>query len=212
MRVATRLHSLQKIAETRLDKLDRSLIGASLPMTIESDRASAYAVIELDNLWAAFVRSYYLSWFLGAKTVGGARMIVGINKPPNQFPAAIQLASILLYGKTQKGKTGRIEPAWHERRVLNVLATGVLLSHDQQVQQAMSTSATVFSFLHTVRNFYAHRCEETAEKLPRVARSLGLAGSRKATEVVLGIPPRGSVPVIHDWIAEVRGTVQLLCA
>lgn len=210
MRAVRHLSKLTETVEHRLNKLEVSIAGQHLPVTFDRDRAAAFAVIELDNLWSSFVRSYYLSWFLRAKTGAGVRVTLTVTSPKDRM-AAMHLASTILYGKTQKGKTGRIEPAWHEKRVLTVLATGCGANHSLQVQQAMSTNATVFDFLHTTRNFFAHRCEETATKLPRVARSFGLLPSRRGSEIVLGVPLGRQGPLLLDWIAEVRGAAQLLC-
>lgn len=181
-----------------------------LPTDFAKDSLVAFAVIELDNVWSSFVRSYYLSWFLAARTRTGTRVRLKSGLP-TAFDQAIAFASTTISGAPRKGVTGRMEPPWHEKRVLMALAKACDASHRSQVQAAMSVRATAFDFVHTVRNFYAHRSEETAAKLPRIARAFGVLPSRRASEIALAIPPKGSATILLDWIAEVRLVTELLC-
>jgi hypothetical protein len=210
MRTVGHLGQLHASVAHRLKQIESTVDSLGHPVTFGKDRLAAFAIIELDNLWASFVRSYYLSWFRKAKTASGARISFTVA-PPRNFDDAIVLASKLLYGKTKPGRTGRIEPAWHEKHVLVKLAKGCGTSVQGQIVTAMSISATVFDHLHSVRNFYAHRSLETANKLPRIARAFGLVPPRRASEIVLAVPPGRSATIVLDWLAEVRDTTDLLC-
>jgi hypothetical protein len=208
---ATRLlGQLNKMAERRLQQIEDTVDGLGIPITFEKDRLASFASIELDNVWASFSKNYYLSWFLHPITRQGVRVEHTIAHPIN-FPDAIRLASKVFHGKTHQGRTGRIDPPWHERRCLMLLAKQCGASHEPQVIKAMSVKGTVFEYLRTIRNFYAHRCEETASKLPRVARAFGLVPTRRASEIILAVPPGRRVIVMLDWIAEIRAAMQLLC-
>jgi hypothetical protein len=180
-------------------------------MTFAKDRAAAFAVIELDNIWSSFVRNYYLSWFVGTKTKQSVPIRIAPGNP-RQFRDAFVHAKRILFSHTRAGRTAREEPPWHEKRVLPALARGCGATNLAQIQAGLSIPATVFDFLHTVRNFYAHRCEETAKRLHRVARSLGVSPARTATRVVLAIPPGNSNTVLEDWIAEIAEATTILCS
>jgi hypothetical protein len=211
MRPVRHLGRLNEAADRRLKRIESTVTNLVLPADSAKDAIVAFAVIELDNTWSGFVRCYYLSWFLAARAQSGQRVRLKSGLP-TKFNQAIAFASTAISGGPRKGVTGRIEPPWHEKRVLLTLTKACGASHHAQVLAAMSVRATAFDFLHTVRNFYAHRGEETADKLPRIARAFGLLPSRRATEIVLAIPPKGSSTILLDWIAEVRLVIELLCA
>ena len=211
MRPVRHLTRLSDTVERRLSRIQAIVDRLAVPADFGTDGILAFAVIELDNLWSAFVRSYYLSWHLGTTRGSGTRVHVTPGAP-QQFAHALKQASIALYGRTTRGRTGRIEPAWHEKRVLVDLARNVAPALVPHVQAAMSLPSTAFDHLHTVRNFYAHRSEETASKLPRVARAFGLLPTRRARDIVLGVPPGGRSPILLEWIGEVRDATSMLCS
>ena len=211
MRPVARLQRLKTSVEKQLERIEDAIDGVVAPAGVPADRLATYAVIHLDNVWSSFVRSYYLSWFLNPITIGGTRVRVSIPAPPS-FHAAIVTASTILYSKLPQSRTKRIDPAWHEKRVLTTLARGCGTSNQAQIQTAMSIGGTSFDYLHTARNFYAHRCEETAEKLPRIALAFGLVPTRRASDIVLAVPLGRKATVIQEWVAEIRGATDLLCA
>jgi hypothetical protein len=211
MRPVRHFGQLLASSSRRLAKLDVLASSLTGPVDFRKDYVASFVVIELDNFWSSFVRSYYLSWFLRPRTMNGSTVVVSLPSPKSTNDA-IRTASTLLYGGTPKGRTGRIAPAWHERWVLAKLSSACGCSHAPQISTAMGVPATAFDYLHSLRNFYAHRSEETAAKLPRIARAFGLVPPKRASEIVLAIPPGRSEPILIDWIAEVRDTVDLLCS
>ncbi len=210
MRPVCHLEKLQEAVERQLVRIERCVTPLSLPMTHDNDRMASYATLHLDNVWSSFVRSYYLSWFLRAKTTSGVRISTAITQPKSHTDA-VKTAMRFING-AGRPRVGRQEPPWHERRVLVTLSTKCVASHNAQVMAAMSVPSTALEYLHSVRNFYAHRSKETADRLPAISRKLSLLPSRRATEIVLGVPLGGSGSVILDWIAEVRDVTLMLCS
>jgi hypothetical protein len=114
-------------------------------------------------------------------------------------------------GMRRRTYAGR-EPTWHDPTTLSQLSRQLALSIDAQVQGALSLPTRVFQHLPTVRNFYAHRNEDTSERLARVARALGLRPRSRATELMLSFAPARPQNVLADWIDEVRVVAETLCA
>src|SRR5205814_5190437 len=104
-----------------------------LPTDFAKDSTVAFAIIELDNMWASFVRSYYLSWFLPTRTKAGTRIVIKKGLP-TAFDQALAFATTTISGGTRRGVTGRTEPPWHEKRVLMALTKACAASHHAQVQ------------------------------------------------------------------------------
>jgi hypothetical protein len=105
----------------------------------------------------------------------------------------------------------RDEPAWHDPRTLLTLATDIGVSNVNEVQAAFSLGATYFSNLPTVRNFYAHRNDETFRKVRDKAILLGLGRNLRPCEFVCMILPSRPQNLISDWLDEIRLTIELLC-
>ena len=67
MNPSYRLEKLNRAARRRITKL-RTVVGPlSLPVSPEADRLVAWTIIEARNLWASFLRAYYLSNESGSK-------------------------------------------------------------------------------------------------------------------------------------------------
>jgi hypothetical protein len=84
-------------------------------------------------------------------------------------------------------------------------------SNAEVIANGLSTLTRAFDDLPIARNFFAHRNEDTAKKVARVARRLGVpAGSRPSDAVVSRLPTRPQ-NVLADWIDDVRCCVDLVC-
>jgi hypothetical protein len=83
----------------------------------------------------------------------------------------------------------RDEPTWHDPRTLLTLASDIGVSNLNEVQAAFSLGATYLSNLPTVRNFYAHRNDETFRKVREKAILLGLGRNIRPSEFVCTVLP-----------------------
>lgn len=214
MNSSGRLSKLHSAATRRALKL-RSLVEAfGLPATAEKDRVVAWVVIEAVNLWGGFLRAYYLSGAIKARTGSGVPVYFARTFASRQ--AALTHAVRLLKNPKFNKKTivRRDEPAWHDVGNFLKLATSVGLSNLAQVQTALAYRTNFFGLLAPVRNFYAHRSDETCRRAANVGVRLGLAATprMRATEILCSRLPRRPENVITDWLYDMESVIDLMCS
>jgi hypothetical protein len=202
---------LHRCSVVRLITLREKVNGLTPTSSVFNDEQIAFVVIEAMNLWASFARAYYLSWFLGPITMTGHRVICSNHF--RMFEDALVFAIRRLRWRNYGGvrPSRRDEPAWHESRTLLTLATDIGVSNLNEVQAAFSLGATYLSNLPVVRNFYAHRNDETFRKVREKAILLGLGRNLRPCEFVSTPLPSRPQNLICDWLDEIRLTVELLC-
>jgi hypothetical protein len=185
----------------------------SLPASPEADRAVSWAMIEANNLWGGFLRAYYLSAAIHAKTTSGARIVFSAATFAD-FQSALRFAAKLKdpgFRKTSVSR--RDEPPWHDARVFLRLLRMVGASNLPQIHAGLAYSTSFFSHLATIRNFYAHRCDDTSKKAGNVGVKLGLSATPNlhATEIMCSRLPKRPQNVATDWLDDIRNVIDLLC-
>lgn len=214
MRPARSFAKLLHMAARRLVRLKARATVALSPGTSKSDRDKqfGFVVIEAQNLWGNFVRSYLLSLLAMPKRSKGGRVRLG-NKSVLTPGDVVHVAAKAVRGPTASAPTTRREePAWHDINVL-VKACGALQpSHQTDVYAALSLQSRAFSDLPTFRNFYAHRNEESAQKAIQLARRQYLiTGAGHPTEA-LSLPAiKRPQALLLDWLDEMQAVMELLC-
>jgi hypothetical protein len=210
-----RLGKLRKVAHRRIAKLRPTVSMLSLPLAPESDRILAWAMIEALTLWAGFLRAYYLSATIHAKTSSGAKITLSTSSF-SDIQSALRFAVQLLKDpKFRKNSVSRRdEPAWHNTSSYLRLLQRIGVSNLSQVRAAFAYRTTVFDHLPTIRNFYAHRCDDTSRKVGNVGIRLGLTTtpSLHATEIMCSRLPKRPQNVATDWLDDIRNVIDLLCA
>lgn len=185
----------------------------SLPLDPESDRAVAWAIIEAQNLWASFLRAYYLSAAIRTRRESGSRINLTAAFPDIQ--AALKFAVLQMKDPkfTKSSVSRRDEPAWHDTRKYLTLLNTVGISNLAQVRAAFSYRTTFFYHLPTIRNFYAHRCDDTFRKAGNVGIRLGLAATPDlhATEIMCSRLPASPQNVATEWLDDITNIIELLC-
>lgn len=215
MRPTRRLPKLGRGVFRRLVRLHVVACSVAAPPGTSEDRVVAWLVIEALNLWAEFVRAYYLSGAMGTRT--GSGVSVGFKLAP--FPdlgSAIRQAIFLTRGTSVTSPTvpRRLEPAWHDKHTVLPLFRRVGASNLAQVQAAFSVPSTFLEYLPTLRNFYAHRCADTYRKAANVAVRLGLSAlpTLRPAQIVCSALPARPQSLIIDWLDEMGDVAGLLCA
>ena len=107
--------------------------------------------------------------------------------------------------------TKPLKPNFPDPSNLLSLAAAVGVSNLAQISSALSFGATYVSNLPTVRNFYAHRNDETFRKVQSKAALLGLGTNLRPCEFVCASLPSRPQNLISDWLDEMRLTIELLC-
>jgi hypothetical protein len=167
-------------------------------------RTVAFVTLEALTLWANFVRAFYLSCVHNARREGGERVKVSVSGLGTDEAAIAFSLKIIKFAR-------RNEPVWHEPTTLSKLFVAVKASNLTQVQGAISAQPYVFTALPTIRNFFAHRSLQSAQKIPGVARGIGLSVGLRPCEILCSRLPGRPQNVLADWIDDIRNAIELAC-
>lgn len=214
MNPSHRLEKLRSAAIKRLGRLRGLVSGLSFPIPPAQDIHVAWVTIEALNLWGGFLRAYYLSGAIRCRTVSG----IPVKFNSQSFPTgddAIKFAVQRVKGGRAPTKISRRdEPTWHDSSIFLSLEKAVGASNLPQIYSAFGVSTTFVRFLPVVRNFYAHRCDETYRKAAGVGVKLGLSAKQdlRATKILCSRLPKRPQNVLTDWIDDMSSVIDLLCA
>lgn len=212
MRARRHLSGLRKSASRRLLTLRVPIIPLSPPLSQDSDRLVAYTVIESWNLWSGFCRSLYVSCAIGAVTEGGHR-ISHLQPIGSAATDAILFAANV--GRNKPLQSGRVtprdEPAWQDPHALMRVVRALGASNEAQISAGLSLQSDVYKRMPTIRNFFAHRGEVSAQKAAGVARSLALNPSLRPSDLVVSCRSRRPQNVLADWIDDLRASIEIAC-
>ena len=207
------VRELSKLNETALHRLSRLRVLAnccSLPVTQPDDRLVAFVVIETFNLWSTFARFLYLSSCLSATTVSGTR--VSLSKCTFMSTNdALCFAIQEIKGKSIRKPRRQDEPPWHMVNILLKLFNATGASNLPQVQSGASFQAHMFEELRTMRHFFAHRNQETAERVRQIARNRSISLKSRPSEVACSIPTGRPQSLLADWQDHLRTAISLSC-
>jgi hypothetical protein len=209
-----RLDKLNTVARRRIARLRSIVSPLSLPATPEADRAVAWAVIEADHLWAGFLRAYYLSAAIRAKRASGGKITLTSAAFPDR-QSALKFAARLKNPKFKNSVVSRRdEPAWHNTTDFLKLLQRMGASNLPRVQAGLAYGTTFFNHLRTIRNFYAHRCDDTSRKAGGVGIKLGLSATPNlhATQIMCARLPKRPQNIATDWLDDIGNVIDLLCA
>jgi hypothetical protein len=212
MRESQSFSSLYVAAIKRLTRLRSTAVLGVAAANPARDRQVSYVVLEAQNLWTNFTRSYLISCLFRPKRRNGGR--VTYNN------AAIQTPGDLLFSANRlaKGPTApaplsrREEPAWHDPALFHNTCQTLQCSHLAHVQASLSLQTRVFYDLPPFRNFYAHRNEQSARKAVQLAKAQYLISGPRHPSDVLALPAKGRTQaLILDWLDDMATVVDLLC-
>jgi hypothetical protein len=210
-----RLWDLNIAAQKRIARLRSRVSHLNLPSTADKDIIVAWTVIESTNLWGSFLRAYYLSGAIRTRTMSGGK-VTFTSAVFADVQSALMFAVRKMKNKNFKKTTiSRIdEPSWNNSRSVYSLLSGVGISNITQVNGALSYSTRFFQFLPTIRNFYAHRCDETFRRAALVGVRLGLAATprMRATEMLSSRLPTRPQNLITDWLDDMANVIDMLCS
>lgn len=211
MRIVRNLAQLQDVAERRLLFLKALVYRARNPSSPNHDRRVAFVSVEAANFWSQFCRCYFLSCALQARRMAGGRVSTSIrlNNVEDALTVAVQ------YKDPRKTGTGpwnwSDEPTWRKPTTVTNLLSRIGASNYSQVQAAFGYSTTVYTYLPAVRNFFCHRCKETADKLVPLARSTRMPSRSRATDILCSASPTATQSLLCEWIDDLRYVAKELC-
>lgn len=212
MRWSPELDVLARQAARRSSKLRLLVQDLSPPVGSSEVRIVAYTTIEALNLWAEFERSYYISCCLGCRNRGGRPVTVTATIISVQDAIEFAVRTTRSSTKATGPWKRRDEPDWLSPEILLKLLRALNSSNLATAQAALSYPSRVFKDLPTVRNFFAHRHEETARKVASVAHSHGLSSRRRPEELMCTRLPSRPENILTDWLDAIRIVAVALCA
>ncbi len=190
-----RITKLRRLADRAVNDSDKK----------RRDYTFSYVMIETVNLWSLFIRSFYLSCTQSTKHPTGAKVTC---KPYGTKTTANAINVAMVYFKRKP--SGR-EPAWHDRHTISKLAKHLGFSNESDIDNALSLAPKSLGDLVIIRNFYAHRNQETYSNVRNVAISYGLIGIDHPNELLQGIATGRPQQVILDLLDDLRNTIELMC-
>jgi hypothetical protein len=204
MRPTTDLAKLRSAFNGRVRHIRKVVAGGWTGQRDECARALAFSVIELDNLVMGSLREFIISSLRGARTASGQRITVS-----GSFGGADAVAAYVM-SVVENVKFGHLGyPAVIDRhrevkirdpRLVERVLSNCHASNTISVQNALSLNTSLFSDIATVRNFYAHRNEDTWQKVRRQARNKGLLSIRHTDDLLAYQLPGRPVTLIEDWL------------
>jgi hypothetical protein len=172
----------------------------------------AVATIELQNAWSSFVRSYFLSGLLSARTERGH--IIRTSATITSLAQGIGIAIHSWKPKTPAPPSGvwrrRDEPPWHDPTILLDLSNRLHFSNVATIQAALSMQSRTFVDLPVFRNFFAHRNQDSSRAALALAAQYSIAANRPS-EVLLSRATGRPQVLILDWIDDIHTTIEMLC-
>lgn len=215
MNPSHRLEKLHQATSKRIAKLRSRVSALGPPITMDDDARLAWAVIEMLNLWAGFLRAYYLSGAIRTRTISGKPVRFTARTFANTESALRFAIRTVKDAKFSKSTVTRFdEPAWHSVDKFIKLQNTVAAPNLPQIYSAMAAGATFAPLLKELRNFYAHRCDETFYGAAQVGIKLGLTTKPdlRANSILCARLPKRPQNVITDWLDDMTNVVGLLCS
>jgi hypothetical protein len=204
MRPTTDLGKFRDAINGRLRRIRKVYSSVSLPLQDSDSRSLAFSIVELDNLVLGGIREFTISTLRRARTAAGYRVSVNQSFGAEGEIAAYMMSVVQNYIYVKMGNptslNRRQEPKIRDPRDTEKILVSCNASNLASVQTALSLNTTLFSDLATVRNFYAHRNEDTWMKVRNRAQNLGVFGLDHPDGFVTYKLPARPVSIFEDWL------------
>ncbi len=197
---------LRRRARSRLMQFRSLLSDALQESPRRAHEAAAYITMEGLNLWAEFAREYFRCALRNEMTRTGRILTTRFPKGTSIDNALRQIPTVLR--RNPACQLRRMdEPAWHSRRAFLKVVRLAGLSSVQQVVASLAIPAKFTEHLYVARNFFAHRNEETANKVRRLGPRYAILKVQHPCDLILGTEPGRPVVVLEDWLAEIEAVI-----
>jgi len=210
-----RLGKLYAAASRRLSKLRNRVSSLNAPISFDDDVQVAWTVIEALNLWAAFLRAYYLSGAIHTRTMSSVPVYFKSAVFPSKESALVFAIRAVKDPSFAKPNFTRYdEPPWHSIKNFLTVQKRVGASNLAQIHSALSPASSFDKRLQKVRNFYAHRCDSTFREAALVGVMLGLSSKAELRpgRILCSRLPKRPQNVITDWLDDMANVINSLCS
>jgi hypothetical protein len=206
------LRKLRLAALRRLKRVEQSVLPLSRDYRMRK-MTVAYCIIEIVGLLNSFVRALYVSSVLGATHASGQ-----ITSCSQFFSApidALRFAVIWRFKRT--GRSGSPppynrtnEPAWHWLNNIAALAHDISLSNESTILSALSRGGSSLDHFILVRNFFAHRNEDTLAAANQTLYAYAITPKDSLEESVCSPVPGFNVTLLELWLGDLTDTIDLM--
>lgn len=204
MRPFTDLSKFRSAFDYRLLRLRKSYASILSGADPNPRQGLPFVVIELDNLVLSGLREYTLSTLRGARTVGGIRIKVNQQFGPSDQIGAFIMSVVQNYTYQKLGQPASVsrtqEPTIRDPRQTEKVLVQCGASNLVSLQNALALNTSLFSDLATLRNFYAHRNEDTWRKVRNKALNMGAYTISHPDQLSIHLIPGRPVSVLQDWL------------
>lgn len=214
MRPILDLRLLQRSGLRRLSRLRVLASAATLPRALPHERETriTYCVLELHSFWFSFSRALFLSAAFGARDAAGSRVALSkVARPANIGDAMTHAIRRLKPHLLKDGRTPPWswyeEPKWSEPTALLASLDEIGASNRPRVVAGLSVPTRVFDDLPEFRNFYAHKTEDTARRVPPIAAVYAIPPKLPPSQMLLSLASGRPQPLLLDWIDDVANAV-----
>lgn len=210
----TSLSRLNDAFGTRVRRLRVLANTAAAGTDAAADRMVAFVLIETLTTWSSFAREYYLSCaIMRPKTISGSRVVHSNATVTQGERDALVYAIRILKGKVyQKPRVNPLdEPVWREKRCLASLSAGLQLSNDADIVSGLSYPTTFFNQAFIVRNFFAHRTENTAARVRDLAKREYSLTIGQPIQLVNSRFGGRSLTLAQEWLYDLEAIARAMC-
>jgi hypothetical protein len=103
------------------------------------------------------------------------------------------------------------EPIWRELSVIDNCCGHLDIGNLAAVRAATSLAPTYLRELPKVRNFAAHKCENTRLQLDKIALARGQPSNANLATVMLATGNAGIPTVALQWMVEMEAALVAMC-
>lgn len=208
MRCVSDLEKLRIAILLRSHRLDNVWRAAVTKSGHDKYALISYLTLELDNLLVLGMRQFTKSSLLRCRTVSGVRVHSesGANSPERAAALVLEELNRKRFEELNEPVeiVDRFEQTFREPRDTLRVLRKFRASNDVSVLAGMAYNGKVFSEIGTARNFFAHRCAGTYERMTKFGERVGF-GARTAPEAIVSGRRRGRpASMFEEWNIDVR--------
>jgi hypothetical protein len=211
-----RVKALRTLRIAALSRLSRaaSTVRPTPPDLRQRKAAASYCLIEIVDLWGAFIRALYVSSALGATHGNGAT--VGSSRFFHTSVEALTFATDWKFRRSAAGRRrGAIappydrerEPAWHRANNIANIAGALNLTNQATILAGLTRAGRSLDDLIAVRNFFAHRNADTQFAAAASFYRYAITPKPSLEEALFVRVPGLSTTLLDLWLADVHDTI-----
>ena len=173
----------------------------------------SFCMLEAVDLLGSFVRAFYASSALGA--VRGNSQAITCSRSFSDTAAAFAYAAAWKFLRRRRGGAPppyrrENEPAWHRLDNIRNLANDLKLSNEATILLALARAGGSINDLITLRNYFAHRNEETKALTVGVLYKYAITPSESVEVSICQLVPTLSVYLIELLLTDLHDTIDLM--